>query len=346
MTRSHCPGPGTLTQRASNPPHALRSPRHWLSSPATTGHGVIRGDDLDFVALMFLTLPPTTIFHQASILRFTWALFGEELGSGLTFDFLSFFGYQVHWIATMPLFNAVPPPPELASTPRKPTTTSHPIATPPPAGYVFPSPARSTPIDIDAWTLHALESLSVSPLARGTRSPLSINIDEHRQRRTKPTNGEEEKPRAVRVYVDEEEDNDGRDPIRRPPSRRDSQRKREMLLKGKEGSRQRRRWENGMFNTITSRYDTVWLTSGSYRSPHARPQCPATNSIRLATPSHPSNPPHSLCHRLLLGSNPTPYQCQTPRLPAKAPPRPHLRHPSCLQTSPTRPWHGHRPWRR
>ncbi|KAK0391350.1 hypothetical protein NLU13_0851 [Sarocladium strictum] len=145
----------------------------------------------------------------------------------------------------MPLFNAVPPPPELASTPKKPITATAtsplPTATPPPAGYVFPSPARSTPIDIDAWTLHALESLSVSPLARGTRSPLSINIDEQRERKKKVEDGRE---RVARIYVEEEEEEGRGEPIRRPPSRRDSQRKREMLLKGKEGSRQRRRWEN------------------------------------------------------------------------------------------------------
>ncbi|KAH8173424.1 uv-damaged dna-binding protein [Sarocladium implicatum] len=158
----------------------------------------------------------------------------------------------------MAIFSAVPPPPELASTPprttktpTRATTTSPPAAaTPPPAGYVFPSPAntRATPIDIDAWTIHALESLSVSPLARGTRSPLSINIDEQRKQRarTVPQDGIEEKQeRVTRVYIEEDEKVDlQRDPIRRPPSRRDSQRKREMLLKGKEGSRQRRRWEN------------------------------------------------------------------------------------------------------
>lgn len=32
---------------------------------------------------------------------------------------------------------------------------------------------------------------------------------------------------------------------RKEPVRRDSQRRRELLLKGKEGSRRRQRWENG-----------------------------------------------------------------------------------------------------
>lgn len=34
--------------------------------------------------------------------------------------------------------------------------------------------------------------------------------------------------------------------LRRKSSQRDSMRRRDALLKGKEGSRQRRRWENGM----------------------------------------------------------------------------------------------------
>ena len=78
---------------------------------------------------------------------------------------------------------------------------------------------------------------------------MSINIDEQRKQRARAAAQDgvgEKQERVTRVYIEEEERLDlSRDPIRRPPSRRDSQRKREMLLKGKEGSRQRRRWENG-----------------------------------------------------------------------------------------------------
>lgn len=96
-----------------------------------------------------------------------------------------------------------------------------------------PTPEEQTPntpspgIDIDAWTISALQSLSVSPITLGTNVPLSIPIDEPVTKRTvtiPPTTPD--------------------DVPRRPPSARDSMKKRDSLLKGKEGSRQRRRWEN------------------------------------------------------------------------------------------------------
>jgi hypothetical protein len=82
-------------------------------------------------------------------------------------------------------------------------------------------------IDIDAWTVQALESLSVSPAARGIGAPLTIPLDDDYIRSPVAQ-------RAVR----------GPPPRRTQPAR-DSLRRREALLKGKEGSRQRRRWENG-----------------------------------------------------------------------------------------------------
>lgn len=138
----------------------------------------------------------------------------------------------------MAIYSAVPPPPEYV--PRNTTTTTTTTMTPPPAVQppppqqrTFSPPSRERiAIDIDAWTLSALESLSVSPIARGTGTPLAINIDEHAVKKQA-------------TFVEDAAAEAARDPIRRPPSRRDSQRKREMLLKGKEGSRQRRRWENG-----------------------------------------------------------------------------------------------------
>ena len=94
-------------------------------------------------------------------------------------------------------------------------------------------------IDIDAWTISALQSLSVSPIARGTGTPLAIPIDE-------PSS-----PIIVKESIQSVQFTDSNVPAfegtppRRPPSRRDSQKRREALLKGNEGSRQRRRWENG-----------------------------------------------------------------------------------------------------
>lgn len=118
--------------------------------------------------------------------------------------------------APMAIFNAVPPPGEL-------TPGQTPSAQAPPI---------QGPIDLDAWTASALQSLSVSPVARGTGTPLAIRIDQNPSpKREKPavTLPDAETPEA---------------PCR-PPSRRDSQRRRDALLKGNEGSRQRRRWENG-----------------------------------------------------------------------------------------------------
>lgn len=96
---------------------------------------------------------------------------------------------------------------------------------PPPAQQPTPTSA----IDIDAWTISALQSLSVSPSARGTGVTLSIPLDSAHER--DDTNGAPSRP----AYK----------PRKDPLVRRDSQRRREALLKGKEGSRRRQRWENG-----------------------------------------------------------------------------------------------------
>ncbi|PON22347.1 hypothetical protein TGAM01_v208830 [Trichoderma gamsii] len=126
----------------------------------------------------------------------------------------------------MAIYSAVPPPPE--SPPPSQATAN-----------IFPATAApNSAIDIEAWTISALQSLSVSPIARGTGSPLTIPLDAlatpskrsiSRQQVTIVTSSAE----AALVT-----------PLRRPPSARDSQKRREAVLKGKEGSRQRRRWEN------------------------------------------------------------------------------------------------------
>ena len=122
-------------------------------------------------------------------------------------------------------YNAVPPPdnlqPNVAPSPTTPRNTVR---------------QSNTGIDIDAWTISALQSLSVSPVARGTGTPLAIPIDE----RTRTTSRGE-----VRTVQFDNGTPSPPLPPRRPPSRRDSMVRREALLKGKEGSRQRRRWENG-----------------------------------------------------------------------------------------------------
>ncbi|KAL2760201.1 hypothetical protein ACRALDRAFT_1073841 [Sodiomyces alcalophilus JCM 7366] len=135
----------------------------------------------------------------------------------------------------MAIYSAVPPPPNLDPANE---------ATPPPLAPAEPPDmmAPQTPshqmssrlLDIEAWTLSALQSLSVSPLARGTGSPLAIPLDDVDRLQHSPT-----AHRSVTIAIDAP-----KEPIRRPPSRRDGQKTREARLRGHEGSRQRRRWEN------------------------------------------------------------------------------------------------------
>ncbi|OTB05998.1 hypothetical protein M426DRAFT_319368 [Hypoxylon sp. CI-4A] len=134
----------------------------------------------------------------------------------------------------MAIYSAVPPPPELAST-----TTNSNQQQPQPEQEQHQQPdttpvaahVTSNGVDVEAWTLSALESLSVSPVARGTGAPLSIPLDEHTKKASVTVHDPRSKTTGIAPPV-------------RPPSRRDSQRRREALLKGTEGSRQRRRWEN------------------------------------------------------------------------------------------------------
>ncbi|PFH62858.1 hypothetical protein XA68_11414 [Ophiocordyceps unilateralis] len=102
----------------------------------------------------------------------------------------------------MAIYSAVPPPAELTT------------------GSTGQNQAQAQ-ADGDAWTVSALQALSVSPVARGTGTSLAIPIDANARKAADSTT-----------------------PVARPPSRRDSQRRREALLKGHEGSRQRRRWDN------------------------------------------------------------------------------------------------------
>ncbi|CEI68931.1 hypothetical protein FVEN_g11936 [Fusarium venenatum] len=133
----------------------------------------------------------------------------------------------------MAIYSSVPPPEQQPTT-----TTSTPTATNPPLAAIQaqspPTPVKNSSIDIDAWTISALQSLSVSPVARGTCIPLAIPIDEVAKAQ----------PKSPERNVDFDEHGVSTSIPKRPLSRRDSQRKRELVQKGKEGSRQRRRWEN------------------------------------------------------------------------------------------------------
>ncbi len=107
------------------------------------------------------------------------------------------------------------------------------------------SNASTVTVDIEAWTVAALESLSIAPIARGTGNVLSIPLDDNHKARASPSNGDAGMKLRGVAFGDADAFGASVTPPRRPPSRRDSMRKRDMLLKGKEGSRQRRRWENG-----------------------------------------------------------------------------------------------------
>lgn len=129
----------------------------------------------------------------------------------------------------MAIYSAVPPPEQVFPTP--PTTHT-------PGHQHSISNASTAPVDIEAWTVSALESLSISPVAVGTGNPLSIPLDDHSHR---PTPATGMKLRNVIIDVP----TGSSITPRRELARRDSLKRREALLKGNEGSRQRRRWENG-----------------------------------------------------------------------------------------------------
>lgn len=155
-------------------------------------------------------------------------------------------GLGLQYAMAIGKYSAVPPPPEIAQAQplaAPPTTTTTAAATATAQDDSAPSQPHhghtaSGTIDIEAWTLSALQSLSVSPAATGTGGqPLSIPLDEHSRLAQHSTS-------RVTIALNEG-DLGAITPPRRPPSRRDSMKRREALLKGKEGSRQRRRWDMG-----------------------------------------------------------------------------------------------------
>lgn len=136
----------------------------------------------------------------------------------------------------MAIYSAVPPPPGLQSHPNTQPQNASQQQQPPP-------PTASGPIDIEAWTISALEALSVSPAATGTTGrPLGIPLDEHNHHHHHH-NASADAAGRVTIAADATPTDGPILPPRRPPSRRDSLRRRELLLKGKEGSRQRRRYD-------------------------------------------------------------------------------------------------------
>lgn len=120
---------------------------------------------------------------------------------------------------------------------------------------IFPTPNLSANADIDddeipvlaANTTSAAQQVLAGPqstppspsnLVRGTSVSLAIDLDEHGAFKQ---NGKGPDPQPA--YKP-----------RREPLRRDSLNRREALLKGKEGSRRRRQWENGAYITRKLRW--------------------------------------------------------------------------------------------
>ncbi|KAM5468197.1 hypothetical protein MauCBS54593_004938 [Microsporum audouinii] len=124
-------------------------------------------------------------------------------------------------------------------------------ASPAPAGSTTATTQALTPqqvFAISSWSEQAIESLSLesSPIPYRNSAPLAIPLDDDVRQPASPT--PVQLRRSVRVAdgaagaaVATAEPSTYR---RREPLRRDSLKRRESLLKGKEGSRRRQRWEN------------------------------------------------------------------------------------------------------
>ena len=106
---------------------------------------------------------------------------------------------------------------------------------------------REQAANIEAWTeqaTKALHAVSLAPstprVAQGQSVTLSIPLDgTHPLRPAEDDLEASARPmRRTRIATNNAYG-------RREPIRRDSLKRRDALLKGKEGSRQRRRWENG-----------------------------------------------------------------------------------------------------
>lgn len=101
-------------------------------------------------------------------------------------------------------------------------------------------------IDIDVWTEKTIQSLSTLAISsaitphgpRGTSVTLDIPLDTHHEPKQEDPNKDPSLTAGAAIRA-------GYVRSRREPLRRDSMKRREALLKGKEGSRRRQKWENG-----------------------------------------------------------------------------------------------------
>ncbi len=99
-----------------------------------------------------------------------------------------------------------------------------------------PPSVYQQPFNIEIWTEETARAVGASSLqspgrTRHTIEALTIPIEEELNSR--------------RIHTADDVDDSSTTRHRREPLRRDSLKRREALLKGKEGSRRRQRWENG-----------------------------------------------------------------------------------------------------
>lgn len=158
--------------------------------------------------------------------------------------------------------------------------TIAPQSVPVPVNQSTISNVSTAAVDIEAWTVAALESLRIANNARGTGNPLVIPLDGPTAEGEPAVAGGPTDPamKLRNVVFDDGDDVFAANvtPPRRPPSRRDSMKRREALLKGKEGSRQRRRWENDRLVGV----------------PNVQPPQPSDWAIGPTYPLHDNMPYH------------------------------------------------------
>lgn len=118
--------------------------------------------------------------------------------------------------------------------------------------------ATSATVPLSTASVSAAVAAGPAPIAKGTPLPLDIPLDAETEKSQTQQRREARllKARIIAKEDGHDSDDDGPAPtgyVRRKsggePRRRDSMKRREALLKGKEGSRRRQKWENGMIIT-------------------------------------------------------------------------------------------------
>lgn len=111
----------------------------------------------------------------------------------------------------------------------------------------YPAQYAAGGVNIEAWTAETIQSMSTLQISaatvpgavRGATVTLEIPLDDELPSRARQATGAEAAGLAARANYK-----------RREPIRRDSLKRREALLRGKEGSRRRQKWENGILSHL------------------------------------------------------------------------------------------------